>query len=364
MSLLSLHEFHQGLNARFLELNGMEAVADFGDVSKEQAALCASAGFLDLSFRGRLCLAGADRVRFLHGQVTNDIKRLSPGTGCYAALVSAKGKMESDLHIYNLPDELLLDFEPGLTGVVSRRLEKYLVADEVQVTDVASLYGLLSVQGAEAKAAVSRLDFFSEVPAQPFHFSRAASETLGELYLMNEPRVGSVGFDLFVPAMSLGAIADKLLSATRAVGGRACGWQALDAVRIDAGIPRFGVDMDETNLPLECGIADQAVSYNKGCYIGQEIINRLHSFGQVTKELRGLRLADDRKSRPVRGDRLFHAGKEVGYITSAVKSFRSNANVALGYVRREVNHAGTRLTLRQAGAESEAEVFLIPFRQR
>ena len=112
------------------------------------AADCiAAAGVMDLSFRGRLCLTGADRVRFLNGQVTNNVKDLRAGEGCYAALVTAKGKLECDLNIFNLPNELLLDFEPGLTATITQRLEKYVIADDVQVVDVAPHYGLLSVQG-------------------------------------------------------------------------------------------------------------------------------------------------------------------------------------------------------------------------
>jgi len=115
MTPLPLHEFHHSLNAQFGELNGAEIVASYGDVLAEYNALRGTAGVLDLSFRSRVCLTGADRMRFLHGQVTNDVNRLRAGEGCYAAITTAKGKMESDLNIYALQDELLLDFEPGLT---------------------------------------------------------------------------------------------------------------------------------------------------------------------------------------------------------------------------------------------------------
>ena len=115
-----------------------------------------SAGVLDLSCRSRICLTGADRVRFLHGQVTNDVKKLRVGEGCYAAITTNKGKMESDLNIFCLADELLLDFEPGLTEKISQRLEKFIVADDVQIADVAPHYGLLSVQGPKAEEVVSR----------------------------------------------------------------------------------------------------------------------------------------------------------------------------------------------------------------
>lgn len=378
MNSLALHEFHHSLNARFGELNGMEVVAQYGDTLAEHRALRESAGVLDFSFRSRICLTGADRVRFLHGQVTNDIKRLRVGEGCYAALVTAKGKMESDLNVYCLQDELLLDFEPGMTEKISKRLETFIVADDVQVVDVASHYGLLSVQGPRAEAAVRELKIFSEIPGKPFQSVKISDATLGEIYLINQPRIDAVlaeiypmdqpgtaplvpGFDIFVPLNSLGAVADKLNSAAIRVGGRASGWNACETARIEAAIPRFRADMDEINIPLECGIETRAVSYSKGCYIGQEVINRIHTIGHVNKELRGLRLEDGLQTLPARGDKLFHEGREVGYVTSAVKSPALNASIALGYVRRDANQVGTELALRGSGGETKALIVQVPF---
>ncbi|MBE0542046.1 MAG: aminomethyl transferase family protein [Verrucomicrobia bacterium] len=358
---LLLHEFHQKLGARFAALHGAEVVADFGDMLAEHAALRESAGVIDLSFRSRLCLLGTDRVRFLHGQVTNDVKNLTAGEGCYAALVTAKGKMESDLNVYALQDELLLDFEPGLTAKVSQRLEKFIVADDVQVVDVSPHYGLLSVQGPKAEAVVRGLGLFAEVPSKPLQFIKHSGQSLGEVYLMNQPRLGSVGFDLFVPTTALVEMAEKLITTARANSGQPCGWSAFDTARIEAGIPRFGADMDETNLPLECGIETRAVSYRKGCYIGQEVLNRIHTIGHVNRELRGLRLADDLQALPVKGDKLFHASREVGSVTSAILSPTLKANLALGYVRREANAIGTELTLQSVHGESRALIVELPF---
>ncbi len=402
MNPLTLQEFHHGLGANFGELNGAQIVNDHGDWLAEHAALRQTAGVMDLSFRSRICLVGADRARFLHGQVTNDVKKLRTGEGCYAAITTAKGKMESDLNIFALADELLLDFEPGLTEKISARLEKFIVADDVQLVDAAPHYGLLSVQGPQAAEVVVALGLFgvppsggsdgaspsrvnAELPTQPLGSVKISDATLGEIYLMNHARIASerrapsrpepgndsllaetvlgvpTGFDLFVPNNSLGAVADKLIAAAKQIGGRACGWQSFETARIEAGVPRFGADMDETNIPLECGIESRAVTYNKGCYIGQEIINRIHSVGHVNRELRGLRLVDDLKILPARGDKLFHAGKEVGYVTSAVKSPALNASVALGYVRREVNQIGNELVLRTAAGESPAKIVALPF---
>ena len=184
MNPLMLHEFHQTLGAHFAELNGAQLVSDYGDWLAEHAALRETAGVIDLSFRSRLCLVGADRVRFLHGQVTNDVKKLRVGEGCYAAITTAKGKMESDLNIFALAEELLLDFEPGLTGKISQRLEKFIVADDVQIVDAAPHYGLMSVQGAKADDVVRALEWFAEIPAQPLrlreNFRRHARRNLSD----------------------------------------------------------------------------------------------------------------------------------------------------------------------------------------
>ena len=397
MTMLTIREFHQRLNARFSAVNGLEVVEHYGDAPAEHAALRETAGVLDLSFRSRLCLTGADRQKFLNGQVTNNVKDLKTGEGCYAALVSAKGRMQSDLNIYILADEILLDFEAGYGATVAQRLERYIIADDVQVVDVAAQYGLISVQGPEAREVIRALGFersavkpipdpsqegneltagatplpafgtagagFGQVPTKPANFVSSNDSTLGEIYLMNLPRIGSAGFDLFVPSAALGPVADKLITAAEAVGGRACGWQALEMARIEAGIPRFGADMDETNLPPEAGIEGRAVSYTKGCYIGQEVIARIRTYGQVAKALRGLRLDDSIKVLPQTGDKLYQGDKEIGYVTSALASATLRSNIALAYVRREHNGIGTELTLRTAEGESPARIVGLPFKK-
>ncbi len=342
MTILPLHELHAALGANFLTVHGAEVIADYGDASAELAALRDTVGILDLSHRSRLCLMGADRVKFLHGQVTNDVQRLRAGDGCYAALVNAKGKMHSDLNIYRLADELLLDFEPGYTAAVTARLEKYIITDDVQLLDAAPHYGLLSAQGPRAAETVAALGLDWKLPEQALAFSAHADPTLGQLYLMR--RAGS-GFDLFIPTAALSAVFDKLLAAAKSLGGRACGWHALEAARIADGIPRFGQDMDETNLPPEAGLEARAISYSKGCYIGQEVIARIRTYGQVAKTLRPLRLPADLVPLPEPGDKLFADGKEVGHLTSVIPGH------ALGYVRKEHHAPGTQLTLRTAAGE-------------
>lgn len=340
---LALHNLHAGWNARFTEINGLEVVESYGAPAAEYDALRRTAGLIDLSCRSRLCLTGADRKRFLHGQVTNQVQELKEGEGCYAALVTAKGKLQSDLNIYCLADELLLDFEPGLSRAVAARFETFVIADDVQVVDVAPHYGLLSVQGPKCAEVMQAAGLGAAPPVRPLHFVRTNHASWGEVYCMNHPRGTAGGTDVFVPAAALREAAVNLAAATQAAGGRACGWEALETLRIETGVPRFGIDMDESNLAPEAGIEDRAISYSKGCYIGQEVIARIRTYGQVAKALRGLILPPAMSALPRRGEKLFHCGKEAGYITSAVRSPAWNRTVALGYVRREYNAPGTEL---------------------
>jgi folate-binding protein YgfZ len=328
------------------------------DLEVHYSYLRQSAGVIDLNARSRICVTGADRLRFINGQVTNNVKDLKVGQGCYAALVTAKGKMESDLFIYRLADELLLDFEPGLAQAVMTRLEKYVIADDVEIVDVSGLYGILSVQGPRSAEVVQAAGL--QPPTAYLNWS-ISHPNVGEIYCMNNPRGTAVGFDISMPSAEHGAMRDRLAQAAAKVEGGVSTGDALDIVRIEAGIPRFGVDMDQANLAPETGIEARAISYNKGCYIGQEVISRIRAFGQVAKSLRGLRLPDDLAELPARGEKLFRDGKEVGYLTSACRSPALQANIALGYVRREHNTAGTPLQIGSPDSTVTASVCDLPF---
>jgi folate-binding protein YgfZ len=316
----AMRQLHESAGGGFETVNGVDVVAHYSaGVSAEYEALRHSVGVLDLSFRSRVCLTGADRVRFLHGQVTNDVNRLKPGQGCYAALVNAKGKIESDFNIYCLENELLLDFEPGLAQRVAARFEKFIIADDVQTIDVSADYGLLSIQGPLSEVVLREFGSSVTPPTSPLTFTKFDVSD-GESYCMNVSRAGSPGFDFFHPQSLVPECFEKLRSIAEKHRGRLCGWQALEIARIEAAIPRFGQDMDETNLAPETGIAPRAISYTKGCYIGQEVISRIRAFGQVAKALRGLRLQDNGADLPARGDKILAADKEVGYITSITHS--------------------------------------------
>lgn len=359
-----LHDFHLALGARFTPVHGADIPAAYGDVDTEHRALLEGAGLLDLSARGRLVLLGSDRGKLLNGQVTNNIKDLQPGHGCYAAMVNAKARMVSDLYVHALPAELLLDLEPGYSKTVAERLEKFIVADDVQVIDAAPHYGLLSVQGRHATRAIEAFGLFPSLPASALSHQSVQDPTHGDLYLVNHPRLGHRGYDLFLPNAAMPAIAPRLLEVTRQFGGGPCGWEAFEIARIEAGIPRFGIDMDESNLPPECGIESRAISYTKGCYSGQEVIARIRTYGQVSKALRGFRLSNHQDTPIPRGTKLYLEAKEVGYLTSTTLSPVIGGRIALGYARRECNDLGTELAVDTPQSPIRATIVPLPFTDR
>lgn len=361
-SLLALHSQHEALGGQFVSVAGSEVVARYGNPNVECHALTHTAGLLDLSFRSRLCLLGADRKKFLHGQVTNDVNGLQPGKGCYAALVSAKGKMQSDLFVYCLQDELLLDFEPGLTESVAQRLEKYIIADDVQVVPVADAYGLLSIQGPRSAEVVkAALPSEVELPSIPFDTLKIQHAEWGEVYLMNQPRWLRPGFDLFAPTASLSLLWDRLVTCILQVQGSVVGWEAAERVRTEGTIPRFGCDMDETILPPEAGLESRAVHYAKGCYIGQEVLARIRTYGQVAKALRGIQFASGTQVPVKRGDKVYWSDKEIGYVTSVQYSPTLRSNVALSFLRREHNQLGVDLLVQTDSGRFPAKVVTLPF---
>ena len=355
MIALRHHEFHDGLGARFGELNGSEIVTDYGEPGAECRFLTESVGVIDLSFRGRICVLGQDRSKFLHGQLTNEIKRLQSGQGCYSALVTNKGKIQSDLNVHCLENEILLDFEPGLTDLVKERIERFVVADDVELCDVSEAFGVVSVQGPKAAEAISKLELPMAMPDGSHAVTWTEDETLGPIYLVCHPRLGGTGFDVYAADESVPAIADKLIAAARELDGGSVGWGAFEQVRIVTGIPRFGQDMTEDNLAPEAGIEDRAIAYDKGCYIGQEVLNRLHNFAEVSRSLRVLSLPKNAK--PSKGDAIFADDKQVGEVTSAAALPGASTPTCIGFVRKGHKEIGAKLRI----GDDPAEIVGLPF---
>ncbi|MDP7048873.1 MAG: aminomethyl transferase family protein [Verrucomicrobiota bacterium] len=349
-----LHDFLQQQGAQFGEVAGEPLVQNYGDMTAEHWALTETVALIDLSFRGCLAVLGDDRVKFINGQVTNDVAGLKPGQGSYAALVNAKAKMQADMHVYRLDDELILDFEPGLLDTVKARLESHIVADQVELVDASPHFGLLSLQGPKTADVLASIGL--ALPGELFAHTKSPVDDWGEVYLMNNSRYGAAGCDLYIPNESLANAAERLAKAVKGHGGCFAGWQAAEIARVEAGIPRFGVDMDNNTLPPEVGLEARAISYNKGCYIGQEIIARIRTYGRVNRSLVGYRLDADLAGGTLLTD---DSGKTVGTLTSVIDSPRFGP-IALGSAKRGSETPGQAFTAREP-AQGRATVTETPF---
>ncbi len=300
--------------------------------------------------RGAISLFGRDRQTFLQGQVTNDIARLMPGQGAHACLLNNTGHLLADLRIYAFADHLLIETDPERAGVVAETLDRYLVREKVMIEDSSRQWTILTAQGQGALATVVQV-VMSQTPlafGAPFsHMSGHA--VLGDVeafVVLRSHTSGAPGYDLWLPS----DLAPEALDILKALpGATELDDETYDLLRIEAGTPKWGAELDESVIPLEAGMED-AISYTKGCYMGQEIIARIHSRGHTNRSLRGLKL-----SRPASaGDALLaqdgpRGGQEVGRITSSAVS-PDLGPIALGYVRNEYISSGVSLTVGNATA--------------
>jgi folate-binding protein YgfZ len=325
------------------------------DLERVHHALDTRAVFVDRSDRLRMRFAGAKAREVLNGLITNDVSALPPGRGLYGAALTPKGKVIADVRIFVRADEVFVDVganaAPGWSAMIRKfvnpRLSKY---DDVsqQVGDV-GVFGrtaLEIVQAVFPEAAVAELPQYSHVPA---------SSNPDSLWVARVPDYGVDGYEVFGPPADLDAVRQKLSEA----GAVEVSQDALHFARIEAGRPEWGVDMDDSALAQEVDMDRlSAISYNKGCYTGQETVARVHFRGHVNRLLRGLRVASDTVPPP--GTELQDAdGKVVGTIRSGALSPRFGA-IALGLVRREVE-PGTNLRTAVAAGEIDATVVELPF---
>jgi folate-binding protein YgfZ len=311
------------------------------------------AGLIDLGTRGRLNVSGSEAVQFLNGLITNDVKTLAAGAWMHAAFPNVQGRLLASVRVLHRADGFLFDTEAATREAVLKTLERFTLAGDFRVTDLTDELRCVSLQG--ARAAEIMASVLGEEAASVARVLVADVVWSGHaVAVIRATHTGEDGYDLFVNASAEKALRDALTEA----GAQPVGSEALEILRIEAGQPRFGIDLDETNVVLEAG-QDEAVSFTKGCYIGQEIIARIHWRGHVAKRLAGLVLDEAGAIR--RDDRVRSAeGKEIGRITSAAFSPRLNRTVALGLIKYDFLADGTEATVVSDEAEHRARIEQLP----
>lgn len=324
-------------------------------IERDYLATQTGVAVLDLSRAGKLEVGGRNAIQFLNGLVTNDIKSLAPGAGVLAAFLNVQGKVMALSRIYRRESSFLLEVDESTRERVFANLSRFVPAGEFEVTDVSAELGLISLQGPQSATLLTSL-VGDTVRSEPFsHIPADIGGT--RVHVARHSRSGSVGFDVFLPTGEFQQVWHRILAAGTAYGARAVSPAAFEIARIAAGVPGEPQEVDENHILLEAGL-DEAVSYTKGCYLGQEIIARIHWRGQPAKQLKRLRVKAERVPAP--GTELVASdGKRVGEITSAaaVPSRTEREVLALGYVHRYYLAEGTRFDLRVDGRSvGEAEL--------
>jgi folate-binding protein YgfZ len=314
------------------------------------------AAFTDRSERGRVVVSGADRASYLQGLLTNDIVALQPGQGCYAAYLTAQGRMIADLHVYELGDVMLLAMAGSVKDGVLAKLDQFIFTEDVQLGDVTDTFAQIAIVGPEAARTVATL--LSGVPVEVLramteHGNLRAEWAGGAAIVARVTDIGEPGYDLYVDRAQSGT----LKAALGAAGAPEMDEPTAEALRIESGVPLFQRDMDQATIPLEAGIEARAISFSKGCYVGQEVIIRvLHrGHGRVARRLVGLRF--DGPQVPAPGAAIRSGDREIGQVTSSTHSPALNRPIALGYVHRDFVEPGTKVAV----GESSAEVAALPF---
>jgi folate-binding protein YgfZ len=313
------------------------------EIQSPQKIVRGACGLVDRSDRGKLALTGSEARAFMQGQVTNDVEGLHPGEGCYAAFLDHKGKMQGDLRILDVGPptaELWLDTERATLQPLFTMINRYKLGSDVELHKRTVERGLLSLVGPEARAVADA----AELPATEHANRHAELDAIPVLLIATD-----VGVDLVCDAERTGELADAL----RARGARDVPEDATEALRVEHGRPRFGLDMDTTTIPQEAGLNDRAVSFTKGCYVGQETVARLHYRGKPNRALRGLRL-----SGPAEPRAELRLGEKVAGRLGTVAQSDAYGQIALAIIRREAE-PGATLTV--GDGDTTATVVALPF---
>lgn len=324
---------HEKAGARLAEEAGWRMPRDFGDPEAEHRACREGAIVMDLSHWGKLAFSGPDAVPFLHGMLTNGVQDLKAGEGVYAAFLTRQGKFVSDLHLYRRAEDLLALVPPGMSGPLAGALDHFIIMDQVEVAERTEALCALGLFGPGAPDIAARAGLPWPEGGEHRHVVR------DEIMAARELWTGEEGCILLVPRDLAGGAWERLASA----GARPAGLGAFETLTLEAGVPLFGKDMGPEVNPMQAGLETRVLDFQKGCYIGQEVIARLDTYAKVKQRLMGLELPEGLL--PAAGTLLRAGTSEAGHLTSAVRIPGQQGGIALAYVRREHWQPDTLLQL-------------------
>ncbi len=360
MKYTPLYEIHRELGATFAEKhNGWMLPVQFSDTVDEHKAVRSDVGIADLSYLGILKLTGDDRAKYLHRLISNDVEGLSVGEGNYATLLTNRGKIIADLRVYSLQDEILIATAPENCEVAFAELDKYIIADDVEISIETDKIGVIAVYGPKSAELVSTLLDVETQISLTEHHSIEGEVNSEKIVCVKSHIVGECGFHLYANTDALAGLWEKLIASRPHV--LPIGWDALESLRIEAGTPRFGTELTDSVIPLEAELED-AIDFEKGCYIGQEIVARMKYRGHPNRLLRGIEVESVHPLQ--QNSRIFNGEKDVGWVTSSTFSPTIGKPIALCYIRMAVTDEGSQIQIESSDGLLNGTVVELPFINR
>lgn len=323
--------------------------ADFGNPASEHLASRKSAAVIDLSHRGKLRISGPDAPKFLHGMLSNRVEDLRPGEGVYATFLTRQGKFVADLHLYRGPDYFEADLAPGMASVFSEAIDKYIIMDQVEIEDLTTSQASLGLFGPDS------LKILKSAGLDPGKLPEHGHVNIEGTTIAREPWTGDEGYLLTTSSDS----AESLWDALSEAGATPAGLTAFETLTLEAGTPLFGLDMNSNINPMQAGLETTAIDFEKGCYIGQEVIAKIKYLGQVNRGLCGIRLSGEQI--PPAGAKVEANGEEVGTLTRAAYCPTEAQTLAFALLHRKAMDTGCQVTVLDEDISLTGEVAALPF---
>jgi len=359
----SLHSQHESLGAQFETIKDWEMPAHYGDPVAEHLAVRKGGGIADLSHRGLLHVTGEDRVTWLQSIVSNDLLPLQIGQWLYSSFMSHKGKILSYFRVYWLEDFLLVEDEGEVGDTTFQAFRKFLLyGTKAKMKNLSENWGILLVSGPQANQLLHK-SFGLDVTSLSIHSFLSHEFAEHTLCVARTEETGEQDFEVFVPSEVIQQVWDQLWQEGKSLGFQAFGTQARETLRIEAGIPKLGPDLNDHIVPPEANLEGKAFSLTKGCYPGQEVVARMDTYGSIKRRLVGLVIDSPNGSVPDAGSKIFSGNREVGWISSVTYSPTLQKTIALAFPLRDFTVPETELAVEHASERYPAIVHALPFYQ-
>ncbi len=356
-----LQSIHESLGAHFDTVGDWSVPSHYGDPIAEHHAVRKTAGIADLSYRGKLLVTGDDRVTWLQSIISHDLRPLQPGQGLYSAFMSAKGKILSCFRVYIQQDAVFVEDVGEVGDTTFQAFRKFLLyGTKAKMKSCLDTWGLILVSGPQAAKVLSDT-FHVEVGQLPMLSCVTLDMNLQPAFIVRTEETGEQDYEIFAPTDLIATVWEQVLTAGKPLGLQPFGTQARESLRVEAGIPKLGPDLNEQIVPPEANLEGKAFSLSKGCYPGQEVVARMDTYGSVKRRLVGLIVNARDNQVPPHGAKVFRGEREVGWVSSGVLSPTLNQVIAMAFPLRDFTVPDTELEVDYNDQRHPATVKALPF---